>query len=51
MSENKPDKTPRLKLDIPWQEAAGKLLRTPAKSTPPRATATRKKAATKKPKP
>lgn len=41
--------TARLKLDLDWQDAAGKLLRTPAKSTPARAVKPRKKAAKKKP--
>lgn len=44
--EKKP--TDRLKLDISWQEAAGKLIRTPAKSAPPRAVKRRK--VTRKPK-
>ena len=33
----------RLKLDVPWEEAARRLLSVPAKSTPPRRVAPRKK--------
>lgn len=40
----------RLKLDVSWEEAAERLLRTQAKSTPPRAVKPRQKK-TQKPKP
>lgn len=43
----KPKETERLKLDMTWEEAAVKLLKTPAKSTPPRQVKARKKSARK----
>ncbi len=33
----------RVKLDVSWEEAAERLLKTPAKSTPPRKVKPRKK--------
>lgn len=44
----KPKETERLKLDMTWEEAAVKLLKTPAKSTPPRTVKPRKKSAKSK---
>ena len=41
--------TDRLKLNMDWGDAAGKLIRTPAKSTPKREVTPRKKSAKKKP--
>lgn len=34
----------RLRVDVPWEEAAERLLSVPAKSTPPRPTRPKKKA-------
>ncbi len=41
---------PGLKLNVSWEVAAERLLNTPAGSTPPRATTTRKKRTKKAPK-
>jgi len=38
----------RLKIEMSWQEAVGRLIRTPAKSAPPRAVKLRKKSDKKK---
>jgi len=44
MAKSKPKSEPdRLKLDIGWEEAAERLLKSPPKSTPPRAVTPRKK--------
>lgn len=39
---------PGLKLNVSWEEAAERMLRTPAGSTPPRPASPRKKRAKKK---
>ncbi|HZW09291.1 MAG TPA: hypothetical protein VFF69_05245 [Phycisphaerales bacterium] len=40
---DKPDRGDRLKIDGDWEDAAERLLKTPAKSTPPREVKPRKK--------
>jgi hypothetical protein len=42
MAKTQPDNA-RLKITMNWQDAANKLIHTPAKSTPPRTTKPRKK--------
>lgn len=46
------DRSVRLKIEGPWEDAAKRMLATPPKATPPRSTKKRakKKATTRKPK-
>ncbi len=45
MAAKKPKEPDRLKITIPWEEAAAKLARTPAGAVPPRVVKPRKKKA------